>query len=79
MLQTLLVCVIVLVAAVSAAWRLAGTMSRVRLLEALLRQLPGKGKWHGLVSRMAQKQRALLVSGSCAACSAHAPNKKPRA
>jgi hypothetical protein len=76
MLQFLLVCLIVTAAALSAAWRLMGLASRVKVLEALLRQGPGAGALHGVIDRLARKQRAALVSGACAACSAHASHKK---
>jgi enoyl-CoA hydratase/carnithine racemase len=79
MLQHLIVYLIVILAALSAAWRIAGIATRLRLLEALLALLPGSGAVHGWVSRLAQRQRAALVSGGCAACAArgsHGGNRR---
>jgi hypothetical protein len=70
MLQTLLVILIVLAAALSAAWRLVGVGTRLRTVESILRHLPAGGVPARLLQRLAQRQRGALVSGGCAACSA---------
>jgi hypothetical protein len=64
MLQYVLVSLIVVAAALSAAWRLMGIPTRIRLLEALARAL---GQPDAL-RRMVGRQRAAQTLGGCGSC-----------
>jgi hypothetical protein len=66
LLQQILVAVIVVAAALSAAWRLAGLATRLRLLDALARG------GVGVLARWAAAKAAGLRSagGGCAGCAA---------
>ncbi|MFM1887265.1 MAG: hypothetical protein RL026_2422 [Pseudomonadota bacterium] len=65
MAETLLVALIVLVAALRAAWILAGTRLQCRLLEALLRRA-GTGRGAALLRARLEELRQ--PAAGCAAC-----------
>ena len=68
-MQHLLVGVLVVLAAVFAAWRLMGAVARLRLVSWAQRQVPDNTLWHGLLRRMAQQQRVALAGAGCGTCS----------
>ena len=70
-MQELLVLAIVLAAALSAAWRLMGLASRLRLLDALSHSpLPVLAPWAAATARRLRESAAAGVCGSCAGGSA---------
>jgi hypothetical protein len=66
-LQQLVVILIVVAAALSAAWRLAGVASRLKLLERLARSA-GNGRVGAWLTRRAQRQREALLRAGCGGC-----------
>jgi hypothetical protein len=62
--QQLFVLLIVIAAALLAAWRLLGATTRVRLLEALSHALGEPA----FIKRRVSRQRAALLQAGCAAC-----------
>jgi hypothetical protein len=69
MLQQGLVVLIVVFAALFAAWRLVGMATRLRAVQALQRLLPVGSAVHRLLERKAQTLRAAMLGGGCGACS----------
>jgi len=66
-MQQLIVILIVVAAALSAAWRLAGVASRLKLLERLARGA-GKGWVGAWLTRRAQVAREALLGAGCGGC-----------
>ena len=69
MLQQVLVVLIVIFAALFAAWRLVGLATRLRAVLALQRLLRDGSAVHRLLERKAQTLRAAMLGGGCGACS----------
>ena len=72
--QDILVGAIVLLAAVSAAWRLLSVSARLRCLTLALRCSPAQGGLHKVLTRLANSQRAALVASGCGSCASHKHN-----
>ena len=68
-MQQLIVILIVAAAALSAAWRMAGVATRLRLLETLARRL-GPGRAGAGFARRAQREREALLGAGCGGCKA---------
>ena len=64
MVQNVLVALIVIAAALIAAWRLPGAATRLRYARALQRM-----GLRRLGERLERRQRAAMAAGGCAACS----------
>ena len=68
MLQQVLVVLIVVFAALFAAWRLVSMATRLRAVLALQRLLRDGSAPHRLLERKAQAMRAAMLGGGCGAC-----------
>jgi len=68
-MQQVLVGVLVMLAAVFAAWQLMGGVARLRLVHWAQRQASVGTRWHGLLLRIAQQQRVALAGAGCGQCS----------
>jgi hypothetical protein len=76
-MQPVIVILIVVAAALSAAWRLAGVATRLQLLEALARRL-GAGRTGAWFARRAQAEREALLGAGCGSCkSGSGSGKRP--
>lgn len=69
--QQLAVGALVIVAALSATWRLLSAGSRLRLLSWLARKVPAKGFPGALLQRRLQQRVSALNAGGCENCSAN--------
>ena len=69
--QNALVALIVLAAAVSAAWRLVSAQTRLRCLEGLLRYTGERGVLARALLHLANTQRAALQAAGCGGCAGH--------
>ena len=76
-MQQLLVAVIVVAAALFAAWRLLGAALRLRLLGWALRRAPAGSGLALLLQRRVQQQRSALLGAGCGQCSQHRSNGPP--
>jgi hypothetical protein len=76
-MQPVIVILIVVAAALSAAWRLAGVATRLRLFEALAARC-GEGRSGAWLARKAQQQREALLGAGCGGCkSGSGSGKRP--
>lgn len=73
-MQQLLVGVIVITAALFAAWRLLGTALRLKGLAWALERVPAASSLARLLQRLVQQQRAALLGAGCGQCSQHRSN-----
>jgi hypothetical protein len=69
--QNVLVALIVVAAAVSAAWRLVSAQTRLRGLEGLLRLTGERGLLARALRHLANTQRAALQAAGCGGCAGH--------
>jgi len=69
--QNALVALIVLAAAVSAAWRLVSAQTRLRCVESLLRYTGERGVLARALLHLANSQRAALQAAGCGGCAGH--------
>lgn len=79
MLQNFIVALIVVAAALYAAWRLAGAAARLRWLEALARRVGTSGPVAALLQRQLARRRAALAISGCGACASNKSGKTGRA
>ena len=69
--QNVLVALIVVAAAVSAAWRLVSVQTRLRCLQSLLRLTGERGLLARALLHLANTQRAALQAAGCGGCAGH--------
>jgi len=69
--QNGLVALIVVAAAVSAAWRLVSVQTRLRCLQGLLRWTGERGLLARALLHLANMQRAALQAAGCGGCAGH--------
>ena len=76
-MQQLIVILIVMAAALSAAWRLAGVATRLKLLEQLACRA-GNGWVGAWLTRRVQRERAAMLGAGCGGCAGgSAGGKRP--
>jgi hypothetical protein len=69
--QQLAVSALVIVAALSATWRLLSAGTKLRLLSWLARKVPATGFPGALLQRRLRQRQAAMQSGGCENCSAN--------
>lgn len=78
MIQHLIVTLVVLAAAVYAAWRLPGSATRLRWAHALQRVGGARNPVHRLGDWLAARELRAIAAGGCSACGARDVHKPPR-